>query len=227
MKIGDFEIPDSAVEDAFKSRGMRIVEGSDYEKKAAAAADLAKFRKVTGDDRSIDDIQAIINEHEAAKKKNQTQAELALAEAVRLGKEKKAVEAELTLMKLEVRKRDVKSYFENAMQVSGIKVIDPILEPYRAQFYDLDESKVTAEQLKEQVVQALTKASELQKGELQRLGLQGVSPDEHGASFGGGMTFTQQETRQSKEVGPLDFYKIMRETSATPLGVPLMRDKGK
>lgn len=229
MKIGDLEIPDSAVEDALKQRGMRLVERDDYEKKAAAAADLAKFRKVTGDDRSIDDIQKIINEHEEAQKKNKTQAELALAEAKRLEKEKKALEAELTQTRLEVRKRDVKAFFEQASQASGIKVIDPILEPYRAKFYDADISNITPEQFKEQVIQALTQASEIQKGELQRLGLHGISPDEHQTSFGGGMTPLTPEVNMTPGAnGPLDFWKIMRETSASPMGVPLLKDtKGK
>lgn len=226
MKIGEYEIPDSAIEEAIKASGKRVVEKEDYERKAEAAADLAKFRKVTGDDRSIEDIQKIINEHEEAQKKNKTQAELALAEAKRLEKELKAKEAELTATKLEVKKRDVKSYFDQAMEMSGIKVIEPILEPYRAKFYDLDEAKFTKEQLQEEVVKALTQASDIQKGELQRLGLHGISPEQN-ASFGGGMTSfgpVEIKTPARKDItSPMDMFEILRQTSASPTGAPLLK----
>ena len=224
MKIGEYDIPDSAIEDAIKASGKRVVEKEDYERKAEAAADLAKFRKVTGDDRSIDEIQKIIHEHEEAQKKNKTQAELALAEANRLEKKTKELEAELTATRLEVKKRDVKSFFEQAMDGTGIKVIEPILEPYRAKFYDLDESKFTPETLKEEVVKALSQAAEIQKGELQRLGLSGISPEEN-ASFGGGMTnFGPMEvkTPARKDItSPMDMFEIMRQTSASPTMAPI------
>lgn len=221
MKIGDMEIPDAAIEDVIKKSGKRIVESDDYEKKAAAAADLAKFRKVTGDERSIDEIDKIIKAYEESEKKNKTQAELALAEAKRLEKEWKTAQGEVKKLQMEVRKRDVTEYFNQAQAATGIKIIEPILESFRKPFYEMEDGSVTPEQLKEQVAQALSKAADIQKGELLKLGLQGIAP-ENAASFSGGSMKMNVAASPGVEIGgPQDLFNIMRQTSATPMGVPL------
>ena len=221
MKIGDIEVPDSAVEDFIKKSGKRIVDDDDYQKKASAAADLAKFRKVTGEDRSIEEIDKIIKEHSENERKQKTQAELALAEAKRLEKLVKETEAKASALEFEIRKRDVTSYFEKVMAETGVKVIDPILEPERQKFYSIDPSSVTPEQLKEQVTQALLKAQTLQVGELAKLGFQGISPDQaQGFSVGGGITPKVPGVSQTPFTSETDMWAIMQKGAASPLGIP-------
>jgi len=223
MKIGDLEVPDSAVEAALKSLGKRVADEDDYIKKAEAAADLAKFRKVTGDDRSIEDIKKIIEAHEEASKKNKTQTELLMAETKRLQDALEVQKGEVKKAQIEVRKRDVKQYFDEAMKANKMPIIDPIIEPFRQEFYELDDTTITPEVLKAKVNDAIQKAAELQKGELLKLGLTGVSPDAV-SSFGAGFTnptlqVTPQRVQTAASEG--DLFNIMREASATPMGVPL------
>ena len=90
MKIGDFEIPDKDVEAAVKAMGKRFVDDSDYVTKAEAAAELAKWRKVTGDDRSLEDIGKILKQHEESQRKNQSEAELLKAEVEKMRKDAEA-----------------------------------------------------------------------------------------------------------------------------------------
>jgi hypothetical protein len=220
MKVGDLEIPDSALEAALKATGKRVVEEEDYKSKASAANDLAKFRKVTGDGRSVEEIEGIVKAYEEAQNKNKTQVELLTAETKRLQKELTAQAGEVKKAQLEVRKRDVKSYFEQAMEANSLKVIDPILEPFRQEFYTLDEANITPEILRERVGQALLKASEIQTGELARLGINGRSPEPAGPSFGAGVASVTPGNARSAS-SEVDLFKIMRETSAGPLGAAL------
>lgn len=221
MKIGDVEIPDSAFDEYIKRSGKRVVDDDDYQKKASAAADLAKFRKVTGEDRSIEEIDKIIKEHSENERKQKTQAELALAEAKRLQKLVTETEAKATALEFEIRKRDVTSYFERVMAETGVRVIDPILEPERQKFYSVDPGSVTPEQLKEQVTQALLKAQTLQTGELAKLGFQGISPDQAGGfSVGGGITPKVPGVSQAPFSSETDMWAIMQKGAASPLGIP-------
>jgi predicted thioredoxin/glutaredoxin len=225
MKIGDLEVPDSAVEAALKAAGSRIVPQTDFESAMSAKADLAKFRKVTGENRPIEEIDAILKAHAENEKKNKTEAELLKAEVKRLQDEMQAAAGREKLAQLEVKKRDVQKYFNEALQANGMKIIDPILEPFRAEFYNLDDSTVTPEQLKAQVNQAIVKANELQKGELLRLGLSGGSVDSSGPSFAPGNMQTNR-TPGYQAAGETDLFEIMRQTSATPLGLPLGKPPG-
>lgn len=171
MKIGELEISDVAFEAFLKQSGKRVVEDSDYTKKAEAAADLAKFRAVTGESRSIEDIGKILKAHEENEKKNKTESELLKGELDRLTKELTKREEAIKAAQLEVRRTQVDRHFEKQMELSGMKVIEPILNEFRKPFYEMDESKLTQEQLAAQVNEALTKAAERQNQELQRLGL--------------------------------------------------------
>lgn len=219
MKVGDLEIPDSAIEAELKKLGKRFVDDDDYQKKASAAADLAKFRKITGEDRSIEDIDKIIKQFEDNERKQKTQAELALAEAKRLEKELKEAKANATALQFEIRKRDVTKYFDQVMTETGVRVIDPILEPERKRFYELDPSSVTPEQLKEQVTQSLLRAQELQSGELAKLGFHGISPDQaQSFTVGGGITSKVPGVSQAQNEG--DMWAIMSKGAASPLGIP-------
>jgi hypothetical protein len=182
---------------------------------------LAKFRKVTGDNRSVEDIEKIIKAYEEAENKNKTQTELLMAETKRLQDALKVKDGEIKLAQLEVTKRDVKQYFEQAMEANKLKVIDPILEPFRQEFYTMDQTGLTPETLKEKVNQAILKASELQKGELARLGLNGITPEPTGQSFGAGYSINVTPNSGRSAASETDLFAIMRETSATPMGIPL------
>ena len=191
----------------------------------SAAADLAKFRKVTGENRPIEEIDTILKAHEANEKKNKTESELLKAEVKRLQDEMLASAGREKLAQLEVKKRDVHKYFDEALAANKMKIIDPILEPFRAEFYNLDDSALTAEQVKEKVNAAILKANELQRGELLRLGLNGGSVDSSGPSFAPGSASINR-TPGFQAAGETDLYEIMRQTSATPMGLPLGKPPG-
>lgn len=212
MKIGDLEVPDTALEAALKSLGKRVVEDNDYIKKAEAAADLSRFRAVTGENRSVDEIAEIIKKHEESEKKNKTQAELLKGEVDRLTAELKKRDAETTQMKKEIQKQAVARHFQGIAEQLKVKVIPSILEKYQAEFYELDTSKVTQDELNLKVTEALKKASEEQTRELAALGLRGNTTQE-GASFGAGMFGKPPESN--------DIYKLLDETAASARGIPL------
>src|SRR3990172_1884717 len=222
MLINGLEVPDSAMEAALKAAGKRVVEEDDYIKKAEASKDLAKFRAVTGESRSIEDIEKIIKAHEENDKKNKTQVELLTAEVRRLQELALAKDGEVKKAQKEVRKRDVDRYFNEAMVANKLTIIEPILAPFKQEFYDVDETGITPEILKKKVEEALVRAGELQKGELARLGLQGI-PSDQASSFGGG----QVNITPSKGVNitnPNVLWDMLGKTSASPSGSPLFKE---
>jgi hypothetical protein len=228
MKVGDLEIPDSAVEAVLKASGKRIVEDSDYIKKSEAANDLAKFRAVTGDGRSIEELQGILKAHEESQQKNKTQVELLMAEVNRQKEIIAARERDMLNQSLEIKRRDVKQYFNEAMEANKLKIIEPILAPIREEIVGLDENKLSPESLKQAVNDALKRADELQRGELMRLGLNGISQPEPSSGFGSGYSSFQAPSGKGAEIKDVgDMFDIMRTTSAGPLGVPLGSPKQK
>lgn len=219
MKIGDFEVPDSQVEDILKKSGKRVVENDDYIKKSEAAADLARFRAATGDSRSVEEIGAIIKQHEENEKKNKTQTELLSSEVVRLKKELERAAEVATKAQREVKIRDINNYFNQAQEALGLKVIDPILQEFRAPFYDLDETKISPDELKSKVNEAIAKATEKQNAELARLGLGSANaPGKQGESP---FTGAYQKTPAG---GPVvgDPWEYIKRTSTSPMGSPLL-----
>lgn len=228
MLIAGVEVPDSAVEAAFKASGKRIVEESDYTKKAEAGNDLAKLRKVLGEGRDVGEIESIIKAHEANEKKNKTESELLKSELQRLQAELTAKASEVQKRDFEIKKRDVDNYFKEAQEKTGIKVIEPILAEFKNEFYNMsaeDEAKFTPETLKERVTQTLAKAQELQKGELARLGINGSYPANSPSIANGVFNNTPSLTRPVANEN--DLFAIMRETSATPSGAPLLKPNNK
>ena len=222
MLVGDIEVPDGALEAALKASGKRLIEQNEFEKAMGAAADWAKFRKVTGDQRSVEDIEKLIRQAEENERKNKTQAELLTQEVQRLDKALKEKDGEIYRAKREMKSREIKDYFDEAQAKNNMRVIEPILAPFREKFLDLDESQLTPEALKAQVNQALKQAQELQVGELARLGLAGITQSTSGPSFAPGMTTIQQGPVPGVQAGnESDLFDIMKQTAANPLGAAL------
>lgn len=215
MKIGDVEVPDGALEEAIKKLGKRVVDDKDYLSKSEAAGDLAKFRAVTGENRSVEDIGKIIKAYEENERKNKTEAELMKGEVDRLKAELSKLGKEAEAAKFEVRKGQVNKYFDAAMEKLAVRVIEPILQEFRDPFYTVDESKLPQVELEKQVGEAITKAVEKQKNELARLGLGSPAEQTNQQALFSGMVVTPPKGDTVKDV-----YDMMGKTSASPMRIP-------
>lgn len=214
MKIGDIEVPDGALEEAIKKLGRRVVDDKDYLAKSEAAGDLAKFRAVTGENRSVEDIAKIIKAYEENERKNKTEAELMKGEVDRLKVELSKLAKEAEAAKFEVRKNQVNKFFDSAMEKLAVRVIEPILQEFRDPFYTIDESKIDQPTLEKQVGEAITKAVEKQKNELARLGL-GNSAEQSPTNPFSGMVVTP-----GKGDMMADANAILGRTSSSPMRIP-------
>jgi hypothetical protein len=224
MKIGDIEVPDQALEDVLKKSGKRLVDEKDYISKSEAAGDLAKFRAVTGESRSVDDLAKILKAHDETVKaeadkanKNKSEADLLRLEVEKVGKELIRIKKEADDAKFEVRKNTVNKFFDALMEETKVRVIEPILDEFRKPFYTLDESAISQEDLVAKASLAITKASERQKAELARLGLgSAVAPTEENVPFGG-LVVTPAKGEKINDV-----YELLRRTSTSPMMSPFM-----
>jgi len=215
MKIGDIEVPDAALEEHLKKSGKRVVDETDYVKKAEAAGDLARFRSVAGETRTVEELAVIFKKHEEDQLKNKTESELMKLKLDKVSEELKEVKKAEKEARFEVRKTQINRVFEQAMEIEGLRVIEPILDEFRKEFYTLDESKFTDDELKGKIKEALTKAAEKQNAELARLGLGNAPVADSGQGFGGVYIAPTRGVQL-----PTDPWEVMKRTSAGPNNAP-------
>jgi hypothetical protein len=220
MRIGETEIPDVALEAALKASGQRLVKEEDYTSKAEQAAIVAKLRAALGDRvGNIDELAGIVKAHDENVIKSKSQVELATAAAKELEKQLAAERGNLQNLKMQMRKRDIDEWFREGQEVFNTKIIEPILEPFKKELLNLkDEEIQNVELVKGIIKEKLDKAGEIQKGELVRLGLAGISPSE-GQSFGGGQTnLTVKESKGVAINNATDLWSISKQAAASPMG---------
>lgn len=225
IKIGETEIPEAALTEALKANGQRIVKEDDFISKATQGAELAKLRSEIGD-LPLTDLANIVKAHKENELKSKSQVELATAAAKELEKQLIAARGETANMKLAMRKRDVDEWFREGQEAFGVKVIEPILAPFKAELYEIkDEEAQNVEFLKSAVKQRLDKAAEIQKGELARLGLAGITQNaSEGQSFGGGQV--QVKASQGQQItGANDLFSILKGGSANPMNAGIWTKK--
>lgn len=215
-KIGDVEIPDEALESFFKKQGRRLVEESDYLKKSEAANDLAKWRAVTGENRSLDEVAEMVKKAEEAEKKNKTEAELLKAELDKIKEARKSERDQLKKLSMEVRSRAIKDYFDAAANKLGVKVIEPILEKRRQKFLEVDDSKMSKDELFTKVSEEIKEAYQEQVDSLKSLGIGDAPETETPFSAGGGF---YQMPAPGKQIpggaSPDEVWKVLNETAAS------------
>lgn len=224
MLIAGTEVPETVLLEAIKASGQRIVKEDDYISKATQSAELAKLRSGIGD-LPLDELSQIVKTHKENEMKSKSQVELATAAAKEMEKLLLAERGNLTKMKLDIRKRDVDEWFRDAQDAFGVKVIDPILSPFKQEFYELkDEQVADIEFLKAAVKEKLEKAQEIQKGELAKLGLAGITQTEAGASFGGGQV-NIKDSGGKQISNPNDLFNILKDGAANPMNAGIWGKK--
>lgn len=229
MKIGENEVADTLIESELKTRGMRIVKDEDYISKAEQSAVVAKMRSLLGDKMdSPEKLAEMVKAYEEHERSSKSQLELAVAQAKELEKALLEERGRVQQAKLEMRKRDVDAWFAEGMEVTGVKVMEPILGPFKQDFLKLkDEEIQNVEFLKGLVVDRITKASEIQKDQLARLGLNGISSnDSRPTSFGGGDTNFQTKQSPGMQIqNPNDLFEIQRKGAASPVSIPIFGER--
>jgi hypothetical protein len=197
-------------------QGKRIVEDKDYTTKAEAAAELSKFRKETGETRTLDEIKRLITQGEEADKKNKSDAQLLKEELDKLKLQVETKDATIKKVQYENTKRDVRDYFSSAMKKENLPVIPQILEEFIVPFYEKDGNKIGKEQYDKEVFEAITAAREKQAISMQELGITSqAQPDAFSATGAGignsGVPGGSQNTEE-----------ILRSSSWTPGRLPFI-----
>lgn len=209
MKIGDLEIPDSAVEDALKGAGRRVVDEKDFLSKSEQALLVAKIKDALGG-RSVDDLPKIVEAYGEIEKKNKTQTELLTSEVKRLQAEIEKREIAAKELQRQVRMRDVDDYFQQAMEKEKLAIIPSILSEVKKTFYDREASPEKKAEFDRDVAAALKGAYERQAKELAALGIGPTTP-QTGISGGG------RNRDGAAAVGSdADIQAILKSTSSGP-----------
>lgn len=227
MRIGETEVSDDVIGAELKKAGNRIVSESDFVSKAEQANLVAKARSILGDKfDNLDELARIVKAHEENENKSKSQLELALAANKEMEKLLSTYKGEAQKAKIDVRRREVDDMFKEAQEHFNTKVIEPILKPFKEDLYNVKEEEMqNAEFMRAAIKERLDRAAEIQKGELSKLGLAGISAEEaKNSSFGGGQV-VMKESSGRQITGKADLWGISKETAATPMGIPLFAKK--
>lgn len=230
MRIGEIEVADSLVEEYFKKAGQRVVKEDEWISKAEQANLVAKARGVLGDQfNDIDGLAAIVKAHKENENKSKSQLELALAANKEMEKALNTYKGEVQNAKLAMRRKDVDEWFREGQEALKTPVIEPILRPFKEELYGLkDEEVQNIEFLRSAVKERLERAAEIQKGELAKLGLAGISAEDAKTSFGGGQTnVSVKESKGVQITNPIDLWGISKQGAASPMGVPIYSQRDK